>query len=84
MARSAGYKMTRDLHNFLRILGVTEDSYNNIQFTEAQAIQEIRNICHKYLPLPVIQNDLTEALLTEQAQAANDNQEIVELDTSPE
>jgi hypothetical protein len=84
--RSSGFKMTRNLHNLIRILGVTDTVLSNLSWTEAQVIAEIRSICSKYQPLPSIDSDLTEIQLMEQQNSSDsyhDDNAIV-IATEPE
>lgn len=59
MSRSSGFKMNRDLHNFLRILGLDP------QVEEVSVIHEIRAITGKYQTRDSIANDLVEMTLME-------------------
>lgn len=72
--RSSGYKMTRNFHNFLRILSVTPETFVNLQTTEEQAIFELRSIAAKYQPLEQIKQDLEEVYAAENEPAANNEE----------
>lgn len=56
--RSSGFKINKDLHNFIRAIGVTVDNEN--EPTEVQIISEIRAITNRYQTPESIGNDLLE------------------------
>ena len=69
MARTSGFIMTRRIRNFLRVLGVTDETFTNLGITEAQAIHEVRAMCNKYQELVNIQSDLNEMAAMEHGEA---------------
>lgn len=77
--KSTGFKMNRNLKNFLEILGVTPET-TTVAITTAQIIFEIRAITGKYQMIDSILADLVEMDAQTQTEAqsvepvaANDN-----------